>query len=98
MKFPTMVYKSPGKHNAGHYRTYDFKGVKDQKEFDKALKEGWSETLPEALEKKPKKSNKREELENLADKLDIKYDGRTSDKKLEDNIDAAINEREEAEG
>jgi len=48
-EFPTMVYKSPGKHNAGMGKTFDYLGIKNESELKKALADGYYKTMPEAL-------------------------------------------------
>lgn len=50
MKFPNLVYRCPGPHHAST-GTYDYRAVKNSMELDAAIKDGWSETLPEAVEK-----------------------------------------------
>lgn len=48
MKFPTIVYKTPGSHDA-EGGTYDYKGVKDEDELAEYIRRGWYLSLPEAL-------------------------------------------------
>ncbi|MGD2065746.1 MAG: hypothetical protein PVI43_01070 [Candidatus Bathyarchaeota archaeon] len=90
MKFPTMVYRCPGRHNAGNKQTYDFKGVKTQKEFDDLTSNGWYPTLREA--KHPPDENAREELEAMAKELGVKFNARTSDKVLLERVKKANDE------
>lgn len=47
--FPSFVYRCPGNHqcNGG---TYSYKPVNDYDELGEAIKSGWYETLPEAME------------------------------------------------
>jgi hypothetical protein len=97
MSFPTMVYKSPGHHNAGHGKTFSFKGVNTQDQLDKALKTGWSMTKTDAIYGKKteevkkaqmaeEEKDKRKELEKEASKRGLEkgvhFDGRTSTEKL----------------
>ncbi len=46
MKFPTLVYKCPGKHQCGNKGTFNYKGVDDEKELCDQVKNGWYPTLP----------------------------------------------------
>lgn len=95
MEFPTLVYKCPGNHQRPG-GTYSFKGVKDEEQHAAALADGWFSTLPEAIEGKapaapsptpaPNAPPTRAELEQKANELGIKFDGRTGDKKLADAI------------
>lgn len=100
MEYPTMVFKVPGKHVRPN-GTYDFTGVSNAEELAAKLKEGWFLTLPEAIE--PKKETfvattetddtappTRQELEQKATELGIKFDGRFSDKKISQLIEEAL--------
>jgi len=86
MEFPRLVYKSPSV----------YKLVHDSVEFDLAIGDGWFASVPEAMA--PKQPNEaadtapatRAELEAKATELGLKFDGRTSDRKLSDLIDEAI--------
>ena len=93
-----MVYKVPGKHMRPN-GTYDFAGVNNTEELEAKLKEGWFSSLSEAIE--PKKTEldvkeddtappSRQELEEKATELGIKFDGRFSDKKIAQLIEAAL--------
>lgn len=93
MNFPTFVYKSPGPHNAAKGgKTYGYIVVEDEKEFKQRLAEGWFATSDEAMNPKPaapvfepEEDNApptRSELESMARELGVKFDRRTSDKKL----------------
>lgn len=102
MSFPTLVYKVPGHHFGPNGTTYDYLGVRDQAELDKALAEGWSMTLlgaisgesPEVVETEDDSAPTRAELEAKATELGLKFDGRTSDAGLLKKIDAALAEGE----
>jgi len=48
VKFPTIVYKTPGNHR-GPSGTYDYAPAKNQSEFDLLIEDGWYATLPEAF-------------------------------------------------
>jgi hypothetical protein len=101
----TIVYKDGGPHSrAGG--TYDFKGVHSQEELDAALAAGWFKTMGEAVAPKvaensaaapsntstdeDNKPPTREELEQKAKELEIKFTDKTSDKKLADLIAATL--------
>jgi len=101
MEFPSMVYKVPGKHVRPH-GTFDFAGVNNAEELEAKLKDGWFSSLSEAIE--PKKEAPvvattetddtapptRQELEQKATELGIKFDGRFSDKKISQLIEEAL--------
>lgn len=88
MKTPTMVLKYPGKHQLQD-GCYDWLIV-DESEVDDALKEGWFRTKEEAkaayeqpaAEPAADAPPTRAELEQKAKELGLKFDGRTTDKKL----------------
>jgi hypothetical protein len=100
-EFPALVYRVPGKYVRPH-GTYDFAGVNNAEELQTKLKEGWFSSLSEAIE--PKKVEAvveaantddiapptRQELEEKATELGIKFDGRFSDKKIAQLIDEAL--------
>ena len=97
MEFPTFVYKpkGPGKFKR---KRYSYRAVKDEAERQLMLREGWMATREEACGFAPPVVEPvvesvvaevvedapptREELEQMAKELEIKFDGRTSDKKL----------------
>lgn len=98
MEFPTLVYRCPGAHQRTG-GTYAFKPILDKAEHAAALADGWFDTLPDAIEGKapaepdarePDAAPTRAELEQKAKELNIKFDGRTGDKKLADAIDAKL--------
>ena len=94
--YQDMVYKCPGPYTrAGG--TYDTKGVNSPEEHEQALKDGWFRTLPEAIEGKSAvvevladKPPTRDELEQKAKELNIKFDKKTSGKDLSDKIAKAL--------
>lgn len=49
-EFPAMLYRCPG-HLPCAGMTYTFICVNDNQELDSVLKDGWSLTLPEAIER-----------------------------------------------
>ncbi len=98
IEFPALVYKVPGKY-VRPYGTYDFTGVNDAEELQAKLKEGWFCSLSEAIEPQDKEVVEeeddtapptRQELEEKATELGIKFDGRFSDKKIAQLIDEAL--------
>ena len=50
-----IVYKVPGKNFGPYGKTYDWKPVNSEDELSQAIKEGWFNTLEEAVEDKPVK-------------------------------------------
>ena len=99
MEFPTLVYRCPGTHQRPG-GTYAYRQASDADQFAAALDDGWFATLPEAIDGKtaspPQQDDDtpptRAELEQKATELQIKFDGRTSDRKLRDLIAAALEE------
>lgn len=103
MEFPALVYRCPGT-NQRPGGTYNYLSVQDEQQHVAALAEGWFETLPEAIAGTSAQINPnlslpavpenpsptRIELEQKATELEIKFDGRTSDKKLSDLISATL--------
>ena len=92
--FPTLVYKDKGPHQRMG-GTYNYQVVNDQSQFDAALKNGWFATLAEVIDPNATVVDDtgpatREELETKANELGVKFDGRTSDKKLSAMIDEAL--------
>ena len=96
MIFPTIVYRCPGDHHrAGG--TYGFLGVSDSAGLVLALSSGWFLTLPEAIEGKSAEPADdspptRAELEVKASELGLKFDGRTSDRRLIEMIEHELNQ------
>lgn len=103
MKFPNIVYITPGPHlRPGG--TFNCKGVSDQQELDTALKEGWFRTLADAVTKKhsdvpadgetevlgDSAPPTRKELEQKAKELSIKFDKKTTDEELSKKIQEAL--------
>jgi hypothetical protein len=96
MEFPTFVYKpkGPGKFKG---KRYSYRAVEDEAERQLMLREGWMATREEACGFAPPAPvvesvvaelveedapPTRDELEQMAKELGVKFDGRTSDKKL----------------
>lgn len=103
MKNATMMYKAPGPHeiHGGHF-DYTIVDADEEGAIEAAKADGWFETTDEAKaaadEAKAKREAElnappsREELEAKAKELGIKFDGKTSDKKLADLIAASLEE------
>jgi hypothetical protein len=94
--FPRMVYKAGGAEeiHGGRFSTLI---AHDADELESALADGWFLTTPEAVEaaKAPATPDDsvpptRDEIERKAAELGIKFDGRTSDKKLRYMIAATL--------
>jgi len=100
-EFPALVYRVPGKH-LGAGGTYDFEGVNNAEELEAKLKEGWFWSLTEAIDSKQTAPvveavkvddiapPSRQELEEKATELGIKFDGRFSDKKISQLIEETL--------
>lgn len=104
MKNATMLYKAPGPHDihGGHF-DYTIVDADEEGAIEAAKADGWFETTTEAKEafeaSKPKApeqkpddllSPTRAELETKANELGIKFNDKTSDKKLSDLIQATL--------
>lgn len=99
MNYPTLVYKSPGKlrHRSG--KTYKYMGVANEDELNRAIADGWNVSKEDAINGKPAElpdhvienaPPTRAEMETKAKQLGVKFDGRTSDKKLLMLIEKAL--------
>lgn len=92
MEFPRMLYRAGGAW-ALESGAYSLRTVADEAEFDAATAEGWhldqyaarDAAEAEAAESEPPT---RDELQQKADELGIKVDGRWSDRKLAEVIAA----------
>lgn len=98
-KYPFLVYRCPGPHPARDGgKTYDFKQVCNESDLFAAQENGWFATYAEAsgldLPVDEVSPPNRDELEQQARELGLKFDGRTSDKKLSSMIDEALNDSE----
>lgn len=97
-EFPTLVYRSPGPHHGPGSSTYDYRGVRDEDELILRQLEGWSLSMAEAINGKPVAAPEpvdnapptRAEMEQKAKELKIKFDGRTTDRKLLALIESAL--------
>lgn len=89
MEFPRLVYRFNSE--------LKYQLVEDEKEFKSAINNGWFENVPDAknitsVETIPDNNAPptREEMEIQAKELGIKFDGRTSDAKLLNLINEAL--------
>jgi hypothetical protein len=97
MSYSEIVYRCPGPHQRPG-GTFAFKGVTSEAEKEAALKDGWFETMPEAIAGKASLKElpsdtappTREELEQKAKELGIKFDKKTSDEVLSKKISEAL--------
>ena len=99
MDFPVFLYKCPGAHFGPSGTTYEAVCVNNAEALETYLANGWHKTLDNAADCFLNKSViieedgspvTREELEQKATELKIKFDGRTSDKKLFEKINEAL--------
>ena len=99
MRFPTILYRVPGRiRKPGTKLTYSYTGAADQDAYDKLLAKGWFPSFDEAKAGKLAVEEpidettpaSREELETMAKELGISFNARTSDKKLDERIKAAL--------
>ena len=102
MDFPTLVYRCPGPHVGPPGTTYAAEPAADEAALAAALSAGWFKTLPEAVEAflAPKTEAASEtvdespptraELEERAAELGVKVDKRWGDKRLMQEIVAAL--------
>ena len=100
--FPKMLYKHGGNLETNDGR-YSYVIVADPDEQEEKVSEGYFLSMAEAKEavkekpKAPENDNApptRDELETKAKDLNVKFDGRTSDKKLLDQINEALKSKE----
>lgn len=91
---PRLVYR-----NGGPYLrpggSFDYKLVSTEQEHSDAMDNGWFDSMPEAIDGEraiDESAPTRAELEAKAAELDIKFDGRTTDRKLAAAIEAALTE------
>jgi hypothetical protein len=104
--FPTLVYRGYGPHSRKG-GGYSFKDVRCESSMVLALKDGWFETLDQAIDAfdnpKPVENSvdvekvedyapTRKELEQKAEELGIKFDKRRSDSSLQKAIENVLNE------
>jgi len=95
MEFPRSLFKSPGDQWVGG-GSFAIEHVEDLAQYHAAKKAGWFDSVPEALDAwrngTPVADDApptRDELEQKARELGIKFDGRTTDAALLRRIEAA---------
>jgi hypothetical protein len=95
-KYQDMVYRTPGPYSR-QGGTYDTMGVSSRAAHDAALANGWFNTLPEAIagktslvEVKENAPPTREELEQKARELGVKFSKNTKDEQLNELIEKAL--------
>jgi hypothetical protein len=92
MEFPRMVYKT-GNMALLESGKYDFRIVTSD-EYEQAIKDGWhlDQYAAKAAAEQPVQSPEptRDEMEQKAKELGLKFDGRTGDKKLLAMIEEAL--------
>ena len=54
MKFPCLLYKTPGPHRKPGFGTYRYVGCKDAEQFKELAAQGWFQSLADALKPAPK--------------------------------------------
>ena len=97
MSYPTLVYKCPGDHQCPR-GTFSYKAIENEAELVAAKESGWFLNLMDAVEGKELvvesaeevEPPTREELEQKAKELDIKFDGRTTDSALARKIESEL--------
>lgn len=98
MEFPRLVFqdKGPNQRAGG---TYSYLSVEDESDFNAAIANGWFTSIPEAIESQKISDAQptRAELELKATELSIKFDGRTTDRKLNELITLALDPKIEPE-
>lgn len=97
MTYPTLMYRCPGPHAAHDGQTYQFRSALSEDDAADLASAGWHMSLMDAVQAVTAKSHEehdedsvtREELEEMATELGIKFDGRTTDAALLRKIEAA---------
>jgi hypothetical protein len=97
MEFPALVYRCPGPHFGPSGTTYESRGVEDELQLLEAISQGWLESLVLAVSDHQNEEQSeddlpptRYELEQKANELGIKFDGRTTDRKLLEKIEEVL--------
>lgn len=95
MDYPALVYRCPGPHFGPNGTTYESRGVEDELQLLEAISQGWRENLVFAVSEYQNEDvdhteddlpPSRDEIEQKAIELGIKFDGRTTDRKLLERI------------
>lgn len=90
-----MVYRCPGPNFGPSGTTYESRGVENELQLLEAISQGWLESLvlavsdyqnEDAEQVKDDLPPSRDEIEQKANELGIKFDGRTTDRKLLERI------------
>lgn len=97
-EFPALVYRCPGPHAGPHGQTYETLSVAIPEALAEAIRNGWHWSLDHAargLVAQPESvpepvQDTRAALVDQAEKLGIDVDGRWSEKRLRNEIDAAV--------
>jgi hypothetical protein len=102
MEFPILVYRCPGEHFGPNGTTYESTQVHDDSQLNEMISAGWKNSLPSAVEfyliGDPEESEvdqfdsapTRAEIEEKATELGIKFDGRTTNRKLIEKIQEVL--------
>ena len=97
-EFPALVYRCPGPHAGPHGKTYDTRPVTTPEALAEALRDGWHWSLDDATrglvaqpEAAPEPAqDTRANLVAQAERLGVDVDGRWSERRLRQEIDAAV--------
>ena len=97
-EFPALVYRCPGPYPAPHGKTYDTRPVASPDALAEALRDGWHWSLDDAargLVAQPEPApdtapDTRADLVAQAERLGVDVDGRWSERRLRQEIDAAV--------
>lgn len=98
-EFPALVYRCPGPHDGPHGKTYDTRPVASPNALAEALRDGWHWSLDDAARglvaqpepaPEPAPEPTRADLVAQAERLGIDVDGRWSERRLRQEIDAAV--------
>lgn len=102
-KFPTILYRVPGRIRKPRGGTYSYIGAADQAAYDKLIATGWFPSYEEAKGGKlagayaepvdavdELSAPTRDELEQKARELGVSFNRRTSDATLAERIAAAL--------
>lgn len=94
-QYPKMLYKVPGNTQGNGGVTFDYEIAADEEAEQVLIKSGFALTLQAAIDGVIPSDDAwptREELEAKATELGLKFDGRTSDRKLGALISEALGE------
>lgn len=91
---PEIVYKLGGKHFGPNGSKYDFAVVKNKSEFDQRIKDGWFNTLDEAVNGVSNLAPTRDEVKQKADELGLEYVKNIKTAKLQKMVEDEIDKLE----